>query len=62
MLYMDLFLTGQIYSILTELKVLNFYITHVFQYYYLNIKMLKFYENFFDFFFNLKSFENFEII
>jgi hypothetical protein len=62
MLYMDLFLTGQIYSILTELKVLNFYITNVFQYYYLNIKMLKFYENFFDFFFNLKSFENFEII
>jgi hypothetical protein len=36
---------SSIYSTLTELKVLNFYITYVFQYYYLNIKILKYYEN-----------------
>ena len=55
---------SSIYSILTELKVLNFYITYVFQYYYLNIKILKYYENwnFLNIFFLiLKSYENLEL-
>jgi hypothetical protein len=33
----------------------------IFQYHYLNIKILKFYENFFENFINLNFFENFEI-
>jgi hypothetical protein len=46
---------------------LNFYITYVFQYYYLNIKILKFYENliFFNFLKILNflwNFWNFEIV
>jgi hypothetical protein len=46
------------------LFVLNFYITYVFQYYYLNIKILKFYENwnFWNFLKILKCYENFEIL
>ena len=52
-----------IYNILTELKVLKFYIPYLFQYYYLNIKILKFYQNwiFWENFFFFKSYENFEM-
>ena len=58
-----------------RVKSPNFYITYVFQYYYLNIKILKFYErwnfrnfwkfwnlNFFEIFEVLTFFENFEIL
>ena len=46
------------------LFVLNFYFTYVFQYYYLNIKILKFYENWnlWNFMKILKSYENFEFL
>jgi hypothetical protein len=39
------------------------FLLHVFQYYYLNIKILKFYENWnvWNFLKILKSFENFEL-
>ena len=52
-----------IYNILTELKVLKFYIPYLFQYYYLNIKILKFYQNwiFWKKKIIFKSYENFEM-